>query len=452
MNNHHFRGIGTVFRYTVQQHYKTMSVKIFLVILFVLALISLPAAALMTGGNREVTETQIVRLYLRNETGFPIDTPDILASSVYAQLTVTPTELDDAALAEKLDSEQASAAAVITMDAEHMVFRIKTCYGRDGVVTSADASSLNRVLEDALHRSLLRSLSVTEAQEATVRSSAVSQVAKVGDYLRGAEETDTGTHVFANLFYCYFILILCALAMTYIFQLCMEEKVSKLVESLLVSVAPTALLIGKILAVTVFIFAGITIVGIGLVLSYFLVKQIASPDTLLETVKQVFMIDLSALHLSVGTVLLFAFCALLAYAIGASFSGIVGSCCAKTEDTQQASLAVMLFLMIGYFGGMFAPMIENDGVNIFCSLFPLTSMFTAFPNYVCGKIGLPVFAAGLVLQAAAAVLLARLAGSVYRMMLLYRGAVPKPKQLVQMLRETRAAEKSAGGKEDSHGA
>lgn len=452
MKNNNFRGIGTVFRYTVQQHYKTTSVKIFLLILFVLAVISLPAAALMTGGDTEITETQIVRLYLRNESGFPIDENAICSDEVYAQLAVTPTEQDDKALAETLDAEATSAAAVITLDAERMVFSIKTYYGKDGDVTSADAASLNRVLEDALHQALLDSLSVTEAQEATVRSSAVAQVSKVSDFLRGAEETNTDTHVFTNLFYCYFIMLLCALAMSYIFQLCMEEKISKLVESLLVSVAPTALLIGKILAVTVFIFGGLALIGIGLVISFFIAQQIASTDVLLEMLEGLLSVKLSALHLSAGTIALFALCVLLAYSIGASFSGIVGSCCSKTEDTQQASLAVMLFLLVGYMAGVFAPMIESDGVNIFCSLFPLTSIFTAFPNYVCGKIGLAVFAAGLVLQAVTAILLARLAGSVYQMMLLYRGGVPKPKQLFRMLKETRAAAKSAAGKGDSHGA
>lgn len=452
MKNSNFRGIGTVFRYTVQQHYKTLSVKIFLLILFVLAVIALPAAVLLTGGDKEVTETQIVRLYLRNETGFPIETPDILADHIYAQLTVTPTEQDDTALAETLDAEPTSAAAIITVDESRMAFSIKTCYGRDGEVTAADASALNHALENALHQSLLKSLSVTEAQEATVRSSAATQVSKVSDYLRGSEETNTDTHVFTNLFYCYFIMLLNALAMSYIFQLCMEEKISKLVESLLVSVAPTALLIGKILAVTLFIFGGLAVVGTGLVISYFLAQQITSAGALREMLEQLLSVRFSALHFSAGTALLCVCCILLAYAIGASFSGIVGSCCSKTEDTQQASLAVVMFLMVGYLAGAFAPMFESDGVNLFCSLFPLTSIFTAFPNYVCGKIGLPVFAAGLFLQAVTAVLLARLAGVVYKMMLLYRGNVPKLPQLLRMLKETRAAAKSAAGKEDAHGA
>ena len=57
---------------------------------------------------------------------------------------------------------------------------------------------------------------------------------------------------------------------------------------------------------------------------------------------------------------------------------------------------------------------------------------------------------GLAVQAVTVFLLARLAGSVYSMMLLYRGGFPKPKQLFTMLRENRASLKAAAGKEANH--
>ena len=221
---------------------------------------------------------------------------------------------------------------------------------------------------------------------------------------------------------------------------------------MLVSVPPTALLVGKILAVTVLIFGGLGLVAAGFGISYLIAQQFVSLDTLKAVVEKVLSFHFSSLHLSAGTVLLFVLCLLLAFAICAALSGTVGSCCSKTEDTQQASLVVVMFIMVGYMAGAFAPMFESDAANIFCSVFPLTSIFTAFPNFICGKIGLPVFLIGLALQALTAVLLARLAGSVYRMMLLYRGDMPKPKQIFAMMKENRAAAKLAAGKEDTNGA
>lgn len=451
MKNHELRGIGTVYRYTVQQHYKTPSVLIFLLILFVLSVASLPLIGLFSGGQKQdVTETKITQLYLRNETGFPLDAADITADELYKNLNITETEEDDKTIAKRLTQEKNAACSVIAMDEKTMIFNIKTSYGEEGAVSGSDAGTLNGILREALHKSLLRSLSVTEAQEALIHCKTSSQVSKISDFLRGAEESSTGTHVFANVFYCVFIMMITSLSMSYIFQLCMEEKVSKLVESLLVSVAPTALLIGKILAATTFIFGGLGLCGVGIAVSYQIAKQMVDVTIMQEALQKLLSFDISKLHLDIRALVLFAVCLLLAYSIAAGLSGIVGSCCSKTEDIQQASLVVMLFLMTGYLAGALAPMFESDALNIFCSLFPFTSIFTAFPNYVCGKIGLPVFAAGLALQAATAFLFARIAGAVYRMMLLYRGNYPKPKQVIQMLRENSASAKRAAGKEKHH--
>jgi phage-related protein len=138
--------------------------------------------------------------------------------------------------------------------------------------------------------------------------------------------------------------------------------------------------------------------------------------------------------------------------IKASFAGFIEQIQERLPAIQEAFTNFIEFVrpLWEAFCQVLAPMFESDGVNLFCSLFPLTSVFTAFPNYVCGKIGLPVFVCGLLLQAATVVLLARLAGRVYQMMLLYRGNVPKIGQVIAMLKEQRAAAKAAAGKEGAH--
>ncbi len=452
-NRNALRGTRTVFRYTMQQHYKAMSVRIFLIILFILALAAFPLMRLISGGESEITQTEIKQIYLQNETPFTVSEDDIRSSDErYASVKAEETDAKGKKLATMLDEEPHSAAVVISAAESGYGIDIRTYYGENSAVTSADAQTLANVLTDTLHQAILRTANISEAQEIIVNSKAMPmQVLTVADYQAGTvSETDTFTHMFVNLAYAYLVLILSALAMSYIFQLCMEEKVSKLVESLLVSVAPAALLTGKIIAASCMLFIGVGVVITGLICSYFIAKSSGDVSFVGEFFRTVFDADLSTLHISIGTVLLLAVCLLLAYAICAFFSGIVGSCCSKTEDTQQASLAVVLFIMVGYLTASLTPAMESDAVNYFCALFPITSIFTALPNFICGKISLPVFILALVLQAVTAYLLARLAGAVYRMMLLYRGSFPKFRQIQQMLKENRAAEKAAAGKEDTH--
>lgn len=446
MRKHNLRGAGTVFRYTVQQHYKTTSVVVFLVILFVLAIAAFPLMKLVTGSSSEVTETRITTLYLSNQSGIPItvDPAEVKKDSRYAALEITESDADKEGMREIVTKNKTAAGAVIGQDPLTGGFQIIGYYGEEGDVTADDMATLNGILKDALHEALLDSLGISAAQETVIDMKALSQVQTVSEYISGTDTTDIDTHVTVNIFYSYSILLLSALAMSYIFGLCMEEKINKLVETLLVSVSPMALLVGKILAATLFIFAGVGLVAVGLCISY----RIAGSVAALDAVQTALGLDVTKLHFSAGSIVLVIVSVLVAYLIAAAFSGIVGSLCSKAEDMQHASLAVVLFLMIGYFTASFTPMFQNDALNVFVSVFPLTSMYVALPDYICGKIGLPVFFIGLVLQLVAAYFLAKLAGEVYRMMLFYRGGVPKPKQLFAMLKETRAAEKAAGKEAD----
>ena len=448
MKNSNLRGARTVFRYTVQQHYKNVSVIIFLLFLFAVSIAAFPLLKHQFGKD-EPDSVSVKTLYICNQTPYPFDNADITSDPVFAEVQIKETDADENALAEMLNAEAGAdaAASVITLDEEKMAFTVSTYYGENGSVSSGDADIVNELLKEVLHNAVMHKYGVSEAQETLLHCKAVSQVAKIADY-GGDQESNTDTHVFANMFYSYFVMILCMLSMGYIFQLCMEEKMSKLVESLLVSVSPTALLVGKVLAVTLFIFLGLGIIALGLTISFFISGIGADLANILKAAAGVTGFDLTSLHMSFGMLAIFILCVLLAYMIGAFLSGIVGSCCSKTEDTQSASLVIVMFMMLGYLSGTFAPMFESDAVNYFVSLFPVTSIFAAFPNFVCGKIGLPVFVLALILQAALALLLARTAGAVYRMMLLYRGNVPSPKQLFNMLREAKAAEKAA--KENKH--
>ena len=440
---------GTVFRYTVQQHYKTTSVRILLIVLFLLAVASIPVIRLIAGDESEVTSSDVQTLYLYNETGFEINKEDITADERYASITVSACDGDKDALRKTLHDDKNAVAAFITADSSGMGgFLISGYCGEDSNVSENDCSTLNHVLRDALQQSIMRTLNVTQDQIDMMKLNVFSQVSTVEDYLAGDEQiVDSGTHMTVNLFYSFTVVMVAAIAMSYIFQQCMEEKVSKLVESLLVSVSPSALLAGKILAVTLFVFGGIAMVAAGVFISYLIAKSTGDVSFLPGILQKFLGIDLTALHLSIGTLLLLILCILLAYSIIAFFSGIVGSCCSKTEDTQQASIAVVLFLMIGYYVASFTPMMQNQSVDYFVSLFPVTSIFTALPNYVCGKIPLMIFILALVIQALTVFLFAKLAGAVYKMMLLYRGGFPKPAQLIRMLRENSSSAKTKAGKE-----
>lgn len=434
--------VRTVFRYTMAQHYKTRSVRIFLVVMALISLLVFPLLKLIFGESPPSEISPVHTLYIQNEQNIALDTDAVKADRRFEALEIRETDLSDADLQTLLAQEKDAAAAVLSVSKETSSYQITGLFGAESDYTQQDLETLCGALEDALRGTLLRTHGVTAQQMETLSAPVRTDVSRLG----GSENSaNTNTHTAVSMVYSAAVLLLCSVAMSYIFQSCMEEKASKLVETLLCGADPKALLTGKILAVTCFVFAGTGLFALGLMLSYLLSLAIPGDLSFLrEAAENALGGSSLAPLLRARNIPLCILSLLLAYFLIAFLSAIAGACCSKPEDTQQASVIVVVLLLAGYTAGFFIPMADSAAANIFCSLFPATSVFTALPSYICGKIGTGIFALGLALQFASILLLAWLAGAVYHMMILYRGTVPSPRRLLRMLRERRAGAK--GGK------
>lgn len=444
MKNNHFRGMGTVFRFTVTQHYKALSVKILLLVLAVVGFAAIPLLHLVFDDDMDTSSTTpITRLYIRNETGLPFDTTLLKENEMYSEVEIVETESSDESFSSMLLENDTHAALTLSLDEQLGMVQIRALYSENSKISESDLRRTASEATEILHQSILQTFDVSQQQLDILNAKTSAEVQTVSDYHSDGQVTNANTHYAVNFTYSYFIVILGALAMSYIFAHCIEEKNSKLVESLLVSIDPTALLVGKILGVTVFLFVGIGVLIGSFFISFLIAKSQGSTEFLNEALDKFGVLDiLQSISLSDGILLVVS--VLLGYSIIALISGVFGSLCSKNEDIQQASWGVIGFILIGYFCASFSPLFESDSVNITLSLFPLTSIFVAPSNYVCGKITLPVLLAGFALQGGCIWYLTGLVGRVYRMMMLYRGTIPTPKRLFAMLRENRQAEK--GGK------
>ncbi len=428
------RGVGTVFRFSVQQHYKAISIRIFLLILFLIALAALPVASLFFT-EKEAESSSVTTLYLRNETGIPFISDSILADERYTSLEIIETESSDDTFASLLAESKTNMAASIVLD-ESKGFAIKGFYSENSSLDTLDVDTLTEMIAEAFHQSQMEALSITEEQLEIANASYTMQVQVINEYSDDSDQSDFAVHSMISLYYSMIVMFLGTLSMSYIFQLCVDEKNSKLVELLLVSVNPLAILVGKVLAVTVFLMIGIALILLGLFLSYHITSAMGSVSFITEAIE---MIGLQQLidSLNFGSVMLLVISIVLGYATIALLGSIFASCCSKTEDIQTSSLYVVLILMIGYIVASFAPMLESEAVNVFVSLCPFLSVFTALANFICGKISLALLLLAWALQIALIALLAVIAGRIYRMMILYRGGIPKLNKLIAMYRAER---------------
>ena len=218
------------------------------------------------------------------------------------------------------------------------------------------------------------------------------------------------------------VLIVSSLASSYIVASVNEEKSSKLAESLLVSVRPMALLMGKIIAMLTFIFGTILI---GVSLSMVVEKVMVSAfnvDFGAVAQNNSFNMAIFTGYGVKGFIVLVVELMLALCSFGV-LSGILGSACSQTEDQQSATTVVMMLAMIGYMAGMYGGM--NDNMIVVLSLVPPVSYFTAPVAYIGGRIGIEILLASFVIQAVVLVALVILAAKTYRVLLLSDSSRPK---------------------------
>ncbi|MCQ2433617.1 MAG: ABC transporter permease [Oscillospiraceae bacterium] len=445
MKNNTFRGALTVAKYTLTQHYKSLSVKIILLVLAIFGFASVPLLRVVfETGEDKFSLPEIRQVYLRNDTDMEIEPTVFQEAFGDGKAEVTVSESSDEAFGAVLASEPTSIAYVISEEDDDLCVRL--LYAKDGEVSGQSADVLSSMGVDAMYQVLLNTAGVNEIQKQTMLASVYGDVKEIADLHTESQGADMEAHSSLNLLYCYLVIFVSMLSMSYIISLTLEEKTSKLVDTLLVSVSPTALLAGKILSVIIFVTVGILVLAGSFGVSLLMAKSQGSIDFLTTALESVGAMEIIR-SIGLKEILLLITAVLLAYGMIAFIASIFGSCCSKTEDVQYASMGVLIVVMIGYFAGLIIPMVENKAATIVASLFPPTAMFMTPVNYICGKISLPVLLASYAIQAVCVVVLAILAGKVYHMMILYRGDFPKMKQLFKMLRENQSVKKEGGADE-----
>lgn len=434
--NNRLRGMGQVFRFSVQQHYAMMGIKILLLLLFVIAVAALPVARIFMGSDVDITaeSTDITMLYLRNETDVPFDAA-YFQQGIYREVQIVETTSDNEAFGKLMTESSGCMAVAVTADAQAGLM-VEGFYPADTELEALDVQSVTAAIAETLRHSMLTQVGVDSTQLAILDTAISMKVSDLSDYHPEKDQTgvDTATFDMVSIYYSVLVTLMGSLAMGYIFQLCVDEKSSKLVELLMVSISPAALLFGKILAVTLFLTVGIAVALLGLCISYLLTKSTGSTQ-FLTTLLDAMSISNIIHEVSVGTLIIMLISVCIGYATIALFCSIPASCCSKNEDIQTVSIYTVLFIMVGYFAAIFVPMFESAAADMFFSLCPYFSIFVAPSNYLCGKLSLPLLIVSWVISIAFMLVLLLIADKVYHMMILHRGAPPKLKHLIGMWKQ-----------------
>ncbi len=205
-----------------------------------------------------------------------------------------------------------------------------------------------------------------------------------------------------------------------------SEKTSKLMETMLTSVHPYALVLGKVVAV--FLVAVLqSMVWLGCILlgifggSFLATKLYPDGGSIITVVIEFIRTNIGKSAFSIPAIIMAVVIFLLGVLLFFCFAAMAGSMVSKPEDTASVQPLFVWPILICWMVPYFASMSGNEGVLAVCRYIPFTAPFCLPVDLIIGTTGyLPGFVT-LVLILLTACALVWLAARIYKGMALYIG-------------------------------
>lgn len=397
-------GTGQVYRFTLSQLLKSRANRVTLIIMVLLAAVSMPLTALLGGETPETSDTAgLASVRVDNRTDLVLD----FSGDAYW------ADTDFSADAGEPD-------AVVTVTGDETGYQVAVVGSE-----SADAGELSQLAETA--RQAVRDACLRAAGLSSRQLEALT--ASTGE----ADSHEEGFWV--QYGYSILAMILCLMSASYVIRAVVEEKDSRLVELLLVSVKPMALLAGKILAVMAFTFGWLLAMLAGLGVSCGLTAGLMGPGVLQKQLSGLLAAVPRVqedLWQAAGVLLVLLVSLGLGYLTMSLIGGVAGACCSGMEEAGEATGPVMLLTMAGYLASCVVGAVPSGPVAVFSTLCPIVSIFCAPVQFAGGNVSIWLVLASWVIQAAVIWGLLTLASRVYAGLIVHRGSRVKLRELMSM--------------------
>lgn len=397
-------GTGQVYRFTLSQLLKSRANRVTLIIMVLLAAVSMPLTALLGGETPETSDTaSLTSVRVDNRTDLALD----FSGDAYW------ADTDFSADAGEPD-------AVVTVTGDETGYQVAVVGSE-----AADAGELSQLAETA--RQAVR--------DACLRAAGLSSRQLEALTASTGEEDSHEEGFWVQYGYSILAMILCLMSASYVIRAVVEEKDSRLVELLLVSVKPMALLAGKILAVMAFTFGWLLAMLAGLGVSCGLTAGLMGPGVLQKQLSGLLAAVPRVqedLWQAAGVLLVLLVSLGLGYLTMSLIGGVAGACCSGMEEAGEATGPVMLLTMAGYLASCVVGAVPSGPVAVFSTLCPIVSIFCAPVQFAGGNVSIWLVLASWVIQAAVIWGLLTLASRVYAGLIVHRGSRVKLRELMSM--------------------
>ena len=346
------RDIFTVIKFTMKDMVKRKSFLISTLIILILIVIGFNVPNLIKKFNGDNNGNKL--LIIDSQNIFEGTLENLKQMDLGYELEITNGNLKFEDVKPKIEDNQIEEAIIINPEEE----KIKISY------VVKDSTMMNGVPEEVINAltSIYSNLKISKLGLTEEQLQSITPNFEFN--LQQTEEKSASGNVFAMMLMSivlFYAIYFCAYQVS---SSITTEKTSKIIETLVTSTSPKTIVLGKTIGIGVVGLAQmIVITGAALISA----KAFLEPE-LLENV-----LDMSNItpYLGIMTAIYF----ILGYLSYALLYALTGSTVSKPEDIQSANSPVAILAVIGFYLSYFTMMNPTSELNVFASLFPISSPF-----------------------------------------------------------------------------
>lgn len=442
------RGWRDVFTFTLTQTLKSKAYIVSMVIMMVIAMVSMPIMNifLSDGVAAGPEKSAVEKVYLYNMTLYRNLDFDSELSEGYQHIVFEPTIGDMNALETKILEEEQNSVILYLMEDEQYCY-IQFLRSPDGNVTNYELQMLGQFIQNAYTKAKIQLLGLTEEQLTFFETSVVSSSSVVDtESALVLEDTSITEGEYWFIYGMMFVvLMVCIMGASQVASSIVQEKSSKVIEYLLTSIRPLAIIVGKVFAMLV----AVMVQMIALILAAFVSTKIGTliSGESSNAITQ-FMTPEMLESLNFGNIVLGLVVAGAGMVLYATLAGLCGATASRMEEAGESLTLLTMVSLIGFyigFGAASTLMAAGDNAFVtFALIFPVSSAFLLPAALLVGKADLWIALIAIAVLLLSIVLMFKFVAKVYEGLILHNGARLKFKDVMAMAKGTKTKKVKKG--------
>lgn len=430
------RGWKNVFTFTLTQTLKSKTYIVSLIIMMVIAMVSMPLmnTFLLNGTTEGPEKSAVEKVYLYNMTLYRNLNLDDELTEAYQHIVFEDTVGDMAALETKIQEEEPNSVILLLVEDEQNCY-IQFMRSPDGNVTNYELQMLGQYVQNAYNKAKVQLLGLTEEQKTFFETSVVASSSIVDtENALVLEDTSISEGEYWFIYGMMFVvLMVCVMASSQVASSIVQEKSSKVIEYLLTSIRPLAIIVGKVFAMLVVVMIQLIALVLAGFVSTKLGELISGEGN--NAITQ-FMTPEMLESLNFGNIVLGLVVAGAGMVLYATLAGLCGATASRMEEAGESLSLLTMTSLIGFyigFGAASTLMAAGDNAFVtFALIFPVSSAFLLPAALLVGKADLWIALIAIAVLIISIILMFLFVAKVYEGLILHNGNRLKFKDVMAM--------------------